>query len=83
MPRISDIDIIEKREQPTIYIRTITKVEQLPMLIGKSYGKLVEYLKNNDSMVSDMPYVAYYNMDMQNLDVEIGFPISNTLSEKG
>jgi effector-binding domain-containing protein len=29
------------------------------------------------------PFVVYYNMDMQNLDVEIGFPVSRSLSEQG
>jgi len=83
MPRVSNIDILRKREQPTLSIRTRTKVEDLPVLIGESYGKMAVYLKELGEFPSDIPYVAYHNMDMQNLDVEIGFPVSEALPEKG
>ncbi|MEL7657381.1 MAG: hypothetical protein AAGU75_15920 [Bacillota bacterium] len=69
----------EKAEQPTISIRTNTKVENLPMLIGESYGKMAAYLKELEEFLSDVPYVAYHNVDIQNLDVEIGFPVSKPL----
>lgn len=82
MPRISNIEILQKAEQPTISIRTNTKVENLPMLIGESYGKMAVYLKEIGEFLSDVPYVAYHNMDMQNLDVEIGFPVSKPLPGK-
>jgi effector-binding domain-containing protein len=29
------------------------------------------------------PFVAYFNMDMQNLDMEIGFPVMQPLPGKG
>ena len=83
MPRISDIAILKKAEQPTLSIRTITKVENLPGLIGESYGKMADYLKERGEFLADVPYVAYYNMDMQRLDVEIGFPVAAPLPGKG
>ena len=83
MPRISNFEILKKREQPTLFIRTRTKVEDLPMLIGESYGKMAAYLKELDEYLSEVPYVAYHNMDMQNLDVEIGFPVYKTLAGTG
>ncbi len=30
-------------------------------------------------MLADVPFVAYHNMDMHDLDVEIGFPVSKSL----
>ncbi len=83
MPRISNIEILQKREQPTLYIRTRTKVENLPALIGESYGKMAAYLQEIGAYLSEVPYVAYHNMDMQNLDVEIGFPVASQLPGKG
>ncbi|WP_214020528.1 GyrI-like domain-containing protein, partial [Methanoculleus sp.] len=83
MPRVSNIDILRKREQPTLSIRIKTKVENLPMLIGESYGKMAAYLKELGEYLSDVPYVAYHNRDMQNLAVEIGFPVSKALPGKG
>ena len=82
MPRISNIEILDRNEQPTLAIRTRTQVAKLPVLIGDSYGKMVLYLKELNEYLADVPYVAYHNMDMQNLDVEIGFPVSKTLPGK-
>jgi effector-binding domain-containing protein len=82
VPRISNIEILEKPQQPTLHIRTITRVEDLPRLIGESYGKMADYLKELGGFLSDVPYVAYFNMDMQHLDVEIGFPVSKSLPGK-
>jgi len=83
MPRVSNIEMLRKREQPTLSIRTRTRIEDLPLLIGESYCKLASYLKELGEYLSDVPYVAYRNMDMQNLDVEIGFPVAKALPEKG
>lgn len=79
MPKISNIEILQTREQPVIMIRTRAKVEDLPMLIGESYGKMAAYLKATGEFLSEVPYVAYHNMDMRNLDVEIGFPVARAL----
>ena len=79
MPRISDVAISQKREQPILSIRTRTQVSKLPMLIGESYGKMSAYLKETGQLLADVPFVAYHNMDMQDLDVEMGFPISEPL----
>ncbi len=82
MPRISNIEILKKIPQPTIYIRTKTKVENLPALIGESFEKMAAYLKEIGEFLSDVPYVAYHNMDMQNLDVEIGLPVTEPVPGK-
>jgi effector-binding domain-containing protein len=79
---MSDIVLVKQMEQPTYAIRTVTKVESLPQLIGESYGKIVLALQEFGEMMTDVPFVCYHNLDMQNLDVEIGFPISRTLPIK-
>ena len=71
MPRVSKIEILRKREQPTLSIRTRADARDLPMLIGERYCRIAEHLKELGEMLSDVPYVAYHNMDMQDLDVEI------------
>jgi effector-binding domain-containing protein len=83
MPRVTNFEVLCKNEQPTVSIRTKTSVQNLPVLIGESYGKMDMYLKEIGEYLSDIPYVGYFNMDMQNLDVEIGFPVSKTLLGKG
>ncbi|MDR0373911.1 MAG: GyrI-like domain-containing protein [Nitrososphaerota archaeon] len=83
MSRVSNFEVLSKREQPVIFIRTTTSVEKLPILIGESYEKMGAYLGELGAYLSDVPYVAYRNMDMQSLDVEIGFPVFMGLPEKG
>lgn len=82
MPRISNIEILQKMEQPTLFIRTAARVQDLPVMIGQSFGKLAAYLQELGEFLSDVPYVAYHNMDMQNLDVEFGFPVAGPLPGK-
>jgi len=83
MPRVTNFEILRKNEQTTLSIRTRTSIQNLPALIGKSYEKMATYLREIDEYLADIPYVGYFNMDMQNLEVEIGFPVSKTLPEKG
>jgi len=82
MPRVSDIAIFKQMKQPTLVIRTRTKVQELPQAIGASYCKITQYLQELGETVTDVPFVCYHNLDMQNLDVEIGFPVAKALSEK-
>lgn len=75
MPRITDLVLVHRSDQPKLFIRTTTSVHELPRLIGDSYGKLAHYMEELDALPADIPYVAYYNMDMEHLDVEMGFPV--------
>lgn len=43
---------------------------------------MAAYLKEMGEFLSDVPYVAYHNMDMRDLKVEIGFPIAKALPGK-
>jgi len=79
MPRVSSIELLKRSKQPVLSIRTKTNLESLPMLIGESYGKIMSYLEEIGEFPSDIPFVAYYNMDMENLDVEMGFPVYKSL----
>lgn len=76
----------ELNEQPTqtvLSIRTRTPVERLPEEIGKAYGAIMNYLEELGEKPVNAPFAAYYNMDMNDLDVEMGFPVSKSLPEKG
>jgi effector-binding domain-containing protein len=75
----------EVKEQPTqltLSIRTRTSVQDLAQVLGKAYGAIAQYLGELGEQPVGPPFAAYYNMDMQNLDVEIGFPVSRRLPGK-
>jgi effector-binding domain-containing protein len=76
------IELIDQAAQPVLMIRDKTSLEMLPKIIGESYMKIMAYLNELGESPADVPYTAYYNLDMQNLEVEIGFPVSKILPEK-
>ncbi|MDD2554114.1 MAG: GyrI-like domain-containing protein [Desulfotomaculaceae bacterium] len=76
------IELNEQAAQPVLFIRTRTALEGLPLLIGESYRKIAEYLAELGQQPANAPYTAYYNLDMQDLDVEMGFPVAGPLPGK-
>ncbi|WHH57132.1 GyrI-like domain-containing protein [Petroclostridium sp. X23] len=79
----NQFELTEQPLQPTLSIRTNTSVDKLPQEIGKAYHAIMAYLNEIGEEPSDVPFVAYYNLDMDNLDVEMGFPVSKNISGKG
>lgn len=78
-----DCEILEQDAQLVLSIRTKTSVQQRPQLLGESYMKIMQYLGEQGEAPAGAPFAGYFNMDMQNMDVEIGIPISKDLPEKG
>lgn len=71
------------REQPVLTIRTRAAMEELPAVLGKAFMEMGQYLGELGEEPVDAPYCAYYNMDMQDLDLEIGFPVAGILPDRG
>ena len=76
-------EVKEQPAQPALTVRTRAAVQDLPQLFGKAYGAIMQYLGELGEQPAGMPFAAYYNMDMQNLDIEIGFPVARKLAGKG
>jgi effector-binding domain-containing protein len=76
-------EVKEQLTQATLSIRTRTPVQDLAQILGKAYGAIAQYLGELGEQPAGPPFAAYYNMDMQDLDVEAGFPVSRRLSGKG
>ena len=76
-------EIKDQNAQPTLSIRERTPIDGLPQLLGESYGQIAGYLAELGEQPAGAPFAAYYNMDMQDLDVEIGFSVTKPLDGKG
>ncbi len=76
-------EIKELPAQPVLSIRAKSAVQELPQLLGASFGAIAQYLGGLGENPAGAPFVGYYNMDMQNLDIEIGFPVSRPLAGQG
>ena len=75
--------IIDAQEKPVLAIRKRTSVSALPQEIGKAYMAIAAYMAELGETPKEAPYTAYFNMDMENLDVEMGFPVDNAYPAKG
>ncbi len=76
-------EVREQPAQPALSIRARTSVQDLPAVIGKAYGAIAQYMGGLGEESAGPPFVAHFNMDMQNLDVEMGFPVRRPLAGQG
>ncbi len=78
-----NIELVDQETQTVMFIRTRTSFADMPKLIGESYCKIAAYLGEIGEQPTGMPYAAYYNLDMQDMDLEMGFPVAKQLPGKG
>jgi effector-binding domain-containing protein len=78
MAKISKIVLLEQPEQRVLSIRTTINMNDLSNVAEQAYDKIIEYLTQIGELTGGAPYVCYYNEDLENLDVEIGFPVAKT-----
>ena len=71
---------VEKRnEQKTIAIKTTTNLKELPKALGEGYDEIMAFMKQNDISPAGPAFTLYLNEDMENLNIEMGFPITNEI----
>lgn len=76
-------EIKEQAAQPVLSMRVRTPVQGLPQQLGRMFGAVAQYLGELGEQPAGPAFVAHHNMDMQNLDIEQGFPVSKPLPAKG
>lgn len=76
-------EIIDQPAQPVLSIRGRTRAQDLPRFLGEAYGKVAQYLGSLGEYPAGPPFCGYFNMDMENLEVEVGFPVSRPLPGQG
>jgi effector-binding domain-containing protein len=75
-------DVVDQPSQPVLSIRTRSSQANLPQTFDKSFSAIVQYLAELGEQPVYAPFAAYYNMDMEDLDLEIGFPVAKELPDK-
>ena len=68
------------KSQPSLSMRTKTTAEELPEVFNTGFAQILEYLQERNAAPAGDPFAIYYNLDIRNLDVEFGFPVSVSLS---
>jgi len=82
MPRITDFMLLKQTQQPIVSIRKTISVQEIPVILGECFGKLGQYLEQNNEIPVELPFVAFHNvrnLDESNVDIEIGFPVSREI----
>jgi effector-binding domain-containing protein len=72
-------EIVERTAQPALSMRRTVSIQELPQAVGQAFGQIGEYLQESGEPVAGAPFVAYYNMDMLALQIEIGMPVKHIL----
>lgn len=76
-------EIVERTVQPALSVRRTVPVEELPQVFGEAFGQIAQYLQECGEPPAGPPFTAYFNMDMQALEIEIGMPVSHALPGRG
>ncbi len=76
-------ELKEQAAQHALSIRFRSPVQDLGVHFGRIYGGIMQYLAILGEQPTGAPFAAYYNMDMQDLDIEAGFPVARPLPGKG
>jgi effector-binding domain-containing protein len=76
-------EVREVPARPTLVVRFHTPVRELSDRLGEIYGQIYGYLAELGSEPVGPPFVGYYNMDMDDLDVEVGLQVPRVLPGRG
>jgi effector-binding domain-containing protein len=76
-------ELSEFPAQFTLSVRTRTSVSELRAVMGRVFGSIIAYLSELGVCPAGAPYAAYFNMDMDDLDIEIGVPVASALEGRG
>ena len=80
MPILSKINLVEQPEQHVLSIRETIHFNDFSVIAKQSFGEIMAYAAFSHLLLSDGPFVCYHNADLENLDVEMGFPVARSVS---
>lgn len=77
------MEIKDMKEKLALMIRKNTTVQNMPEVLGASYREIIQYVKDAGAKEPIESFVIYHNMDMSNLEIDVGFTVSERLPGKG
>ncbi len=77
------MEIVQRQKTNTLAVRYRTPAAKLAESMGPIYGEIAAYMAQKGIDFAGPPYAMYYNMDMDDLDVEIGFPVGAPAKGEG
>jgi effector-binding domain-containing protein len=80
---IGECKAVELPAQKTVTIKTRTPVKLLPDVLGRGFHEIAQHLGELNEEPAGPPFVAYYNTDMDDLEIEMGYPVNKEIEPKG
>lgn len=77
------MEIKDVSQRKTASIRIRTTVGDLSRELGRGYGEIMGLLTAQGIRPEGAPFAMYHNMDMNDLDVEMGFPVASPCRGEG
>jgi effector-binding domain-containing protein len=77
------VELLDRPVQPALIIRKRAPVFRLQKVLGEAFEALEKRLAELGEQAAGAPFVAYHNMNMFSLDMEIGFPVKKKLPGNG
>lgn len=75
-----ECEVVDLQAQPTLVVRARAAVERLPEVLGPAWAAILGHAGQAGAEPNSAPFVAYHNMDMKDLDLEIGFTFPRPLA---
>ncbi|MGQ7868160.1 SRPBCC family protein [Sunxiuqinia sp. sy24] len=69
------VELVTLPEFNYVSIRETIELEAVSTQMGVSYGQLMNFINQNDLMMSNMPYAIYHKIDGTRIDLECGIPV--------
>jgi effector-binding domain-containing protein len=81
---ITEPKLEDRREQPSVGIRTQVAMRELPTVIPQLLGEVFGWLGQHGTPPNGAPFIRYHVIDMANkLDIELGVPVGGPVSGNG
>lgn len=78
-----EIKMEETKDQPTLFVKKNVSVTELPKILGATFMAVINHIWELGEQPTGDAFVGYFNLDMDHLQLEIGFPVAKPLPGKG
>lgn len=77
------IQLVDQAAIPTLSVRRRSAVQDLPAVLGQAYGDVMQFAGGQGLKTLGPAFTIYYNMNMDDLDMEIGFVSKEWVPDSG
>ncbi len=76
-------EVVELASQPAIAVRARTNFRELSKIIDEAYDAISQYLGQMGEQPAGPPFVGFFNVGTDDLEVEAGFAVSRKIKGEG